>query len=89
MRPYDLEITAEGRRHLDRLPEKIYAAVMAFLFESLAINPRRAGKPLVDEFYGLWSARRAEYRVIYQIDDDRQLVTIHRIAHRGDAYRRR
>jgi mRNA-degrading endonuclease RelE of RelBE toxin-antitoxin system len=87
--PYDLEITAEGRRHLDRLPEKIYPAVMAFMFESLALNPHRVGKPLVAEFFGLWSARRAEYRVIYQIDDDRRVVTIHRVAHRGDAYRRR
>lgn len=86
---YELEITAEGRRCLDQLSPKVYAAVLAFVFETLAANPRRVGKPLVGEFAGLWSARRAEYRVIYEIDDDRSVVLIHRIAHRGHSYRPR
>lgn len=87
--PYEIEITAEGRRHLARLPEKIADAVRAFAFEALAIVPRRVGKPLVGEFKGLWSARRQQYRVVYEIDDLRHAVLIHRIAHRRDVYRPR
>ena len=86
---YEVEITAEGRRHLDRLPEKIARAVHAFVFEALAITPRRVGKPLVGEFKGLWSARREQYRVVYEIDDLRHVILIHRIAHRRDVYRPR
>jgi len=86
---YDLEITAEGHRHLSRLPDKVRTAVLAFLFEALAIRPRRVGKPLVGEFAGWWSARRAEYRVVYEIDDERRVVLVHRVAHRRDVYHRR
>ena len=70
--PYALRITAEGRRHLDRLPEKIRSAVLAFAFEALAHHPRRVGKPLTNELAGLWSACRSDYRVIYEIDDRRR-----------------
>lgn len=86
---YELDITAEGRRCLDRLPPKIRDVVLAFAFDSLAANPHRVGKPLVGEFEGLRSARRAEYRVIYEIDEERSVVVIHRIAHRGHSYRPR
>ena len=86
---YELEITAEGRRCLDRLPPKIRDVVLAFGFDTLAVNPLRVGKPLAGEFKGMWSARRAEYRVVYEIDDDRSVVLIHRVAPRGHAYRPR
>lgn len=53
------------------MPEKVRAAGYAFLFGSLAENPWRVGKPLVGEFAGVHSARRAEYRVLYEIDEKR------------------
>jgi mRNA-degrading endonuclease RelE of RelBE toxin-antitoxin system len=84
---YAIDITPEGRRQLNRLPDKVRSAVLAFVFESLAVNPRRVGKPLLAEMTGLWSARRAEYHVIYEIDDDNGVVLIHRAAHRRSVYR--
>lgn len=87
--PYEIRITGEGRRHLDRLSEKIRLAVLAFAFEALAYRPRRVGKPLTNELAGLWSARRSDYRVVYEIDDDARIVLIHRAAHRRDVYRAR
>lgn len=84
---YEVRITAEGGRHLGKLPDKIRNAVLAFAHEALAQQPRRVGKPLTNELAGLWSARRADYRVIYEIDDDTRVVLIHRAAHRRDVYR--
>lgn len=84
--PYEVEITVEGKRHLAWLPEKITDTVRAFVFEALAIMPRRVGKPFVGEFKGLWSACRQQYRVVYEIDDLRHIVLIHRVAHRRDVY---
>jgi len=52
------------------------------------VNPHRAGKPLRGELEGLHSARRGDYRVIYEILEDEQVVLIHRAAHRADVYRR-
>lgn len=86
---YEPEITPEGLRHLNRLPEKVRAAALELIFAGLSSAPRRTGKPLVGELAGLWSARRGDYRVIYEIDDDTEVVLIHRVQHRRDVYRRR
>jgi mRNA interferase RelE/StbE len=86
--PYEVEITPEGLRHLDRLSEKVRAAVLETIFGSIAENRQRAGKPLRGELEGLYSARRGEFRVIYEIEDDANVVLIHRAQHRRSAYRR-
>jgi mRNA-degrading endonuclease RelE of RelBE toxin-antitoxin system len=84
-----VEITPEGARHLDRLPEKIAAAVLETIFASIAADPRRAGHPLRGELEGLYSARRGDFRVVYEIDEPRRAVIVHRAAHRRDVYRLR
>ena len=81
--------TAPGRRTLARLPEKVAAAVVEFLYGSLAASPRRAGKPLKLGLDGLHSARRGDYRVIYRIDDQHRRVDVLAIEHRSDIYRPR
>ncbi len=86
---YESEITAEGLRHLNKLPEKVRHAALESIFGPIAENPNRLGKPLVGEVEGLWSARRGDYRIIYEIFEDEHIVLIHRVQHRRDAYRRR
>jgi mRNA interferase RelE/StbE len=87
--PYEVEITPEGLRHLNRLPAKVRAAVVETILGSIADNPRRAGKSLRGELEGLYSARRGEFRVIYEIDEEARVVLSHRAQHRKGAYRRR
>ncbi len=82
-------MTPEGRRHLDRLPAKVRDAAIALMLGGLADEPRRVGKPLVGDLAGLWSARRGDYRVGYEIDDDARAVVVHRVQHRRDVYRPR
>ena len=86
---YEVEITPEGLRHLNRLPNKVRAAVLETIFGSIAENPQRAGKPLRGELEGLYSARRGELRVIYEIDEGTRVVIVHRAQHRRSSYRRR
>ena len=86
---YAIAWTAPARRALARLPEKVAAAVVEFLYGSLAANPHRMGKPLRLELQGLYSARRGDYRVIYRIDDDHRRVEVVAIEHRADIYRPR
>jgi mRNA-degrading endonuclease RelE of RelBE toxin-antitoxin system len=50
---------------------------------------RQVGRPLRMELEGLLSARRGDYRVLYQVDDKRHRVNIVTVEHRGDVYRRR
>jgi mRNA-degrading endonuclease RelE of RelBE toxin-antitoxin system len=87
--PYELRITPEGLRHLNKLPTKIRDAALVALRESISENPHRLGKPLVGSLAGLFSARRGDYRIVYEIDEAARVVLVHRIQHRSGVYRRR
>ncbi len=87
--PYELRITPEGLRHLDRLPAKIRDAALAALHGTIREDPHRLGKALVGELADLFSARRGDYRIVYSIDDTAKTVIVHRIQHRALVYRRR
>jgi mRNA interferase RelE/StbE len=98
--PYDVRWSATARRWLaEKLPEQVAAAVMELVLGALSHDPRRVGKPLGgvvgsglaqrEPFLGQWSARRATYRVIYTIDEDKHLIIIDAVLPRGTAYRPR
>ncbi|MEH2377630.1 MAG: type II toxin-antitoxin system RelE/ParE family toxin [Nostoc sp.] len=57
-------------------------------FERLKIEPRNSPniKPLKGDLSGYYRYRVGEYRVIYQIDDDLNQVTIILIGHRSRVY---
>ena len=86
---YEVEITPEGLRHLNQLPEKVRDAALAAIFGPIAENPQRLGRRLLGELEGLYSARRGDYRIIYEIFEGEDTVLIHRIQHRRDVYRPR
>jgi mRNA-degrading endonuclease RelE of RelBE toxin-antitoxin system len=44
---------------------------------------------VIGELTGLDAARRGDYRVIDEIDDDRKVVLVHRVRHRRIAHRPR
>lgn len=86
--PYDLVLSPGARRALtETLPPAAAFAAWEFVNGPLLATPRRVGVPLREPFAGLWRARRGEYRVRYEIDDERHLVRVVDIDHRRDAYR--
>ena len=88
---YELGTAPPARRALaGRLPAEIAAAAGEFITGRLLDDPRRVGKPLGAELSGIYSARLGrEWRVLYEIDDGKQLVVVLDIRHRSIAYRRR
>jgi mRNA-degrading endonuclease RelE of RelBE toxin-antitoxin system len=86
---YEVQITPEGLRHLNKLPDKVRDAALETALGPIAENPQRLGKPLVGELEGLRSARRGDYRIIYEILEGDEIVLIHRVQHRRDVYRPR
>lgn len=83
---YSIRVTARAERDLERLPEKIATACVEFIFGPLADHQRRVGKPLRGELVGLHSARRGDYRVVYEVVDDTTVEIVH-IGRRSDVYR--
>lgn len=88
-RPYDIDWARSALRGLDRLPEKAASACIEFVYGALAENPQRVGGELRLELTGKRSARRGDFRVIYEIDEEAFVVMIVAIDHRSDVYRRR
>lgn len=88
---YELGTAAPARRALaDRLPHDVAAAAVEFITGPLLENPQRVGKALTDELTGIYSARLGRnWRVLYEIDDDKHEVIVLDIRLRSSAYRRR
>ena len=79
----------QAKRALDlELPKSIAAACAEFIFGPLAENPYRVGKPLREPALPLYSARRGEFRVVYDIRHEEIIVEIIDIRHRRDVYRK-
>lgn len=85
---YKITYSARAVRALsETLPLKIAEAAFAFIEGPLAENPYRVGKQLNEPFFPAHSARRGEYRIIYQIDEDQVLIEIINVSRRSDVYK--
>lgn len=87
MTEYHAVLTAAALRSLHGVPPRIAEPLVAFIFGSLASDPRRRGKPLQRELDGRWAARRGDYRIVYRLDDDTKTMYVLRIGHRASIYR--
>lgn len=86
---YSVRWASAAKRSICRLPERAAAACVEFIYGALAKNPARVGHPLRLEFEGKHSARRGDFRIIYEIDDDHREVVVVNIEHRSQVYRSR
>jgi len=84
---YKIDWAATALRSLDRLPEKIATACVEFVYGGLAENPQRVGRALRFDLERKHSARRGDFRVIYEIDEQQRGVTVIAIDHRSDVFR--
>ena len=57
-------------------------------FEVWLKTPRPFGYEPVEGSAGGFRVREADHRILYEIDDEPQVVTILRVRHRREAYRR-
>lgn len=86
--PYAIDWARSALRALDRLPEKAATACIEFAYSALADKPRQVGGELRLDLTGKRSARRGDFRIIYEIDEDSHVVTTIALVHRSDIYRR-
>ena len=82
---YQLEITATARHDFRRLPPQAkHRAILAI--DGLAGEPRPSGCTKLSG-RSVYRIRIGDYRVLYEVDDKKQGVTILRMKHRKDVYR--
>lgn len=85
--PYDLIYSRTAKRDLsETLPEKVAAAAFEFITGPLREGPYRVGAALDPPLAPARKARRADYRVIYLVNDDSRVIEIVTVQHRSDVY---
>jgi mRNA interferase RelE/StbE len=83
---YRVGFKASAEKSLDRLPKAIQARVIEKA-TALGHDPHPPGSTKLAGPSGLWRVRIGDYRIVYLIDDDQQMVDVRIIAHRRDVYR--
>lgn len=86
MLEYEVRIRPSAQRDLDRLSEVLRQRVLDRL-SRLRHDSRPSGS---QKLTGLaaYRARVADYRVVYEIDDSARAITVTRVRHRRDVYRK-
>ena len=81
---YNLEILRRAQKELADLPQETYLKICEVL-QNLAGDPRPSGCLKLKGREG-WRIRVGNYRVLYRIDDQQQIITVVHIGHRRDVY---
>ncbi|MEA5533811.1 type II toxin-antitoxin system RelE/ParE family toxin [Crocosphaera sp. XPORK-15E] len=82
---YQIIIPKAVQKQIDKLANDIQNSVIQSLL-SLSENPRPSNSLKMKNNQG-YRLRVGEYRVLYDIYDKTQVLTLRRIAHRRDIYR--
>jgi len=85
---YDVVLSSKARRFFEDAPGALQRKLDR-CFDALKTNPRRHPniKSLSGPLTGYYRFRTGNHRVLYQIDDERRMVSVERIAHRREAYK--
>ncbi len=86
MAEYSITFTKSARKQLQILDRALAFRIVGRI-ESLGVTPRPLGCVKLEGGAGLWRIRVGDYRVIYEIDDDRRRIDVSAVRHRRDAYR--
>jgi mRNA interferase RelE/StbE len=86
--PYRIEVTPAARRDLKNMPKRELRPIDSAI-RRLAGEPRpQQAEKLKDKRETFWRLRVGNWRIIYQIEDDRLIVLIVRVGNRKDIYRK-
>ncbi|WP_420239653.1 type II toxin-antitoxin system RelE family toxin [Telmatobacter bradus] len=85
---WTVEFDDRARRELRKLSAEIQRSILSYLRERIAgsTDPKQFCKPLRLNLAGLWRYRIGDYRLICRFEDNRLVVLVLRVAHRGKVY---
>jgi mRNA interferase RelE/StbE len=84
---YRIDIAPGAAKALRKLDRQWRARVSGAI-ELLALEPRPPAATMLRGGTRLWRVRVGDYRVIYQVQDDRLVVLVLRLGHRREVYDR-
>lgn len=87
MASYSLQIRRSAAKELRALPAGVRRALVARI-RKLAREPRPRGVEKLKGLENIYRVRVGTYRIVYEIRDRALIVTVVKIGHRKDVYRR-
>jgi len=84
---YQILFTPQVARQIRKLPGKIQGQVMRRI-RGLGDDPRPSGLEPVSTLENYYRIRQGKHRVVYKVDDERELVIVAKIANRDEVYKR-
>ena len=82
---YSIQILRRAQKEMAQLPKQEYERIKEAV-QNLSDDPRPQGCKKLTGREG-WRIRIGDYRVIYEIDDAKQIMTVLHIGHRRDVYK--
>jgi mRNA interferase RelE/StbE len=84
---YDVQVRPSVWKDVEMIPKKDLKKILTRV-EGLRDEPRSAASVKLSglEYYRV---RQGDYRIVYEIDDPHSVVTIAKVGHRGDVYRKK
>jgi mRNA interferase RelE/StbE len=86
---WTLEYSRTARKFIEKLDPQTQRRIHGLMEGRVAFldNPRDAGKPLKGPLATFWVYRVGDYRIICDMQDDKLVILVVTIGHRGDVYR--
>ncbi|WP_419911057.1 type II toxin-antitoxin system RelE family toxin [Candidatus Poriferisodalis sp.] len=87
MSRYRVHLARRAVKSIARLPRTEQQRIRAAI-DLLADEPRPPGCVTLTGEEGVYRVRVGNYRILYEVVDDRLLILVVRVGHRRDVYRR-
>lgn len=87
MGSYSITFKPSVEKDLHRLPKATISRVMQRI-DALALNPYPPGSVKLASTERLHRVRVGDYGIVYEVDSDANVITVHYVRHRRDVYRR-
>jgi mRNA interferase RelE/StbE len=84
---YEVALTPAAARQLRKFDPRVRRRVQAAI-ELLATEPRPPAATRLVGGSGEWRVRTGDYRIVYEIEDERLLVLVLSVGHRRELYQR-
>lgn len=86
MSNFSIRYRPEVHDDLDEIPSNVQKRIKRAIERRLEPDPDKYGERLTRSLLGLWRVRSGDYRIVFEIDDKSNVVTIWAIRHRKNIY---
>jgi mRNA interferase RelE/StbE len=83
---YKVSIKNSALKEIQQIPKAFRVKIIEAI-DSLAVNPRPNGVKKLESFRNSYRVRVGQYRIVYEIEDDKLIVEVVKVGNRKEVYR--